>query len=118
MGITEPLAGSAEDKSLELEIGRSIRKLPRPSFREADSDDGNMSAENLGTLLRQVSKTSLDDIENLIRELQTLRRKLQTDGDRIQRDIAEHGSLSQQVLQLTKIIFETVKKLPTSSIIN
>ena len=45
-------------------------------------------------------------------ELKTLHKKLQTDGDRIQRDIAEHAELSQQVMQLTKIIFDSVKKLP------
>jgi len=54
-------------------------------------------------LLRQVSKPSLDEVDNLVRDLQALRRKLQTDGDRIQRDIAEHGALSQQVLQLTHL---------------
>jgi DNA anti-recombination protein RmuC len=107
MTIAEPLIESTEDKS-----GRNIRKFNGVAFREADSDDGHMSAENLGTLLRQVSKTSLDEIDNLVRELQTLRRKLQTDGDRIQREIAEHGALSQQVMQLTKIISDSVKKLP------
>ena len=68
--------------------------------------------ENLGNLLRQVSKTSLSEIDNLISELQTLRRKLQTDGDRIERDIAKHAELSQQVIQLTTIISDSVKKLP------
>ena len=47
--------------------------------------------------------------------LRTLRKKLQTDGDRIQRDIAEHAELSQQVMQLTKIISDSVKKLPGRS---
>ena len=70
-----------------------------------------MSSEKLGTLLRQVSKTSIDEVDSLIVELKTLHKKLQTDGDRIQRDIAEHAELSQQVMQLTKIIFESVKKL-------
>jgi hypothetical protein len=32
-----------------------------------------------------------------------LHKKLQTDSNRIQRDIAEHAELSQQVMQLTKI---------------
>jgi hypothetical protein len=41
-----------------------------------------------------------------------LRRKLQTDGDRIERDIAKHAELSQQVMQLTTIISDSVKKLP------
>jgi hypothetical protein len=70
-----------------------------------------MSGEKLGTLLRQVSKTSIDEVDSLIVELKTLHKKLQTDGERIQRDIAEHAELSQQVMQLTKIIFESVKKL-------
>jgi hypothetical protein len=80
--------------------------------RRAGSSDGEMSAEHLGTLLRQVSKTSIGEIDSLIAELKTLHKKLQTDGDRIQRDIAEHAELSQQVIQLTKIIFDSVKKLP------
>jgi hypothetical protein len=44
-----------------------------------------------------------------------LHKKLQSDGDRIQRDIAEHAELSQQVMQLTKIISDSVKKLPGRS---
>jgi hypothetical protein len=39
-------------------------------------------------------------------------KNLQTDGDRIQREIAEHAELSQQVMQLTTIISDSVKKLP------
>jgi hypothetical protein len=63
-------------------------------------------------LLRQVSTTSTGEIDNLISDLQTLRRKLQTDGDRIQRDIMEYAELSQRVMQLTTIISDSVKKLP------
>jgi hypothetical protein len=80
--------------------------------RQTESSDAEMSGEHLGTLLRQVSKTSIDEIDSLILELKTLHKKLQTDGDRIQRDIAEHAELSQQVIQLTKIISDSVKKLP------
>ena len=83
--------------------------------RQIESNDGEMSGEQLGNLLRQVSKTSVGEIDGLVGELQTLRRKLQTDGDRIQRDIAEHAELSQQVMQLTKIISDSVKKLPGRS---
>ena len=83
--------------------------------RQIESNDGEMSGEQLGNLLRQVSKTSVSEIDGLLGELQTLRRKLQTDGDRIQRDIAEHAELSQQVMQLTKIISDSVKKLPGRS---
>ena len=91
MIVAEPL-GSTEDKSLELELGRNIHNLARggAAFRQPESGDGETSAENLGNLLRQVSKTSMDEIDNLISELQTLQRKLQTDGDRIEGDIAKY----------------------------
>jgi hypothetical protein len=88
------------------------------AFRQPASGDGETSAENLGNLLHQVSKTSMGEIDNLISELQTLRRKLQTDGDRIQRDITKYAELSQQVMQLTTIISESVKKLPGASSIS
>ena len=64
--------------------------------------------------LRQISKTSIGEIDSLIVELRTLHKKLETDGDRIQRDIAEHAELSQQVIQLTKIISDSVRELPGS----
>jgi hypothetical protein len=66
-------------------------------------------------LLRQLSNPPMSEIANLITELQALRKKLQTDGDRIQRDIAEHAELSQQVMQLTTITSDSVKKLPRAS---
>jgi predicted small metal-binding protein len=80
--------------------------------RQTESSDAEMSGEHLGNLLRQVSETSIDEIDSLIVELKTLHKKLQTDGDRIQRDIAEHAELSHQAMQLTKIISDSVKKLP------
>ena len=82
---------------------------------QTESSDGETSGEYLGTLLSQVSKNSIGEIDSLIVELKTLNKKLQTDGDRIQRDIAQHGELSQQVMQLTKIISDSVKQLPGRS---
>jgi hypothetical protein len=95
MAIAETL-GSAEEKSSQLEAGAHIRKLARAgsTFQQTEGDDGELSTQSLGTLLRGVSKTSIDEIDTLIAELQTLRRKLQSDGDRIQRDITKHAELS------------------------
>jgi hypothetical protein len=69
-----------------------------------------------GTLMRAIgglrSEASMGEIDILIVELKALHKKLRTDGDRIQRDIEEHTRLSQEVMQLTKIISDSVKKLP------
>jgi hypothetical protein len=77
-------------------------------LRQTENGDGERSGEHLGNLLRQVSRASMGEIESLIVELKTLHKKLQTDGDRI----AEHADLSQQVMQLTNIISDSVKNSP------
>ena len=55
--IAEPLT-SAEDASLESEIGQTIPKLgrTRAALRRNGSCDDELSAENLGNLVRQVIK--------------------------------------------------------------
>jgi methyl-accepting chemotaxis protein len=72
-----------------------------------------MPAENLGDLLGRVSKNSTGEIDSLIGEFERLRTMLQNNGDRIRREIEEYRTLSQQVMQLTKIVSESVEKLPT-----
>src|SRR6266702_5483618 len=114
MNITQPLRSAGIDKSSEMEVGGNIHEVARggAAFRQSESADDEMSTDNLGTLLRRVSETSTREIENLIGELQTLRKKLQADSNRIQRNITEYAELSQRVMQLTGIISERVKKLP------
>jgi hypothetical protein len=89
-----------------------IHKLS--SARAAESDDDQMPAENLSDLLGRVSKNSTGEIDSLIGEFQRLRGTLQTDGERIQREIEEYAALSQQVMQLTKTISESVEKVRAS----
>ena len=70
-----------------------------------------MSGKDLGTLLGRVTERSTREVDSLIEELQELRKKLVTDRDRIQSEIARHSELSQGVTQLTSIISDNVKKL-------
>jgi hypothetical protein len=79
----------------------------------AETDDGQMT-ENLSDLLGRVSENSTGGIDSLIGEFQRLRGKLQTDGERIQREIEEYNALSQQVMLLTKGISESVEKVRAS----
>ena len=72
--------------------------------RAAESNDGEMPAENLSDLLGRVSKNSTSEIDNLIGEFERLRGKLQTDGERIKREVEDYNALSQHVTQLTKTI--------------
>src|SRR6476620_8343431 len=77
-----------------------LRRLP-----EADSE---MVANNISKLLQRVAGTSVQEIDRLISELQTLRDMLQNEGARVQREIVEYATLSQAALQSTKIIAESL----------
>jgi methyl-accepting chemotaxis protein len=82
--------------------------------RAAESNDSEMQTGNLSDLLSQVSKNSTSEIDSLIGEFQRLREKLQTDSERIRHEIEKYAELSQQVMQLTKIISESVEKFRPS----
>ena len=99
--------GSAESvKPSEHELTTSNDPFPQ--------GDGEIAANGLGSLVRQVSDASRREIRNLVGELQTLDKKLQNDGDRIQTYIEEYAGLNQQIMQLTTIISDSVKKIPDS----
>jgi hypothetical protein len=110
--------GSTEiDQSLEEDIGGNIRTLTRASgaIHRHENRNQEMLGENLSVLLRRVSEASTREIESLIDELHGLRNKLETQGERIQSDIARYAELSQGVIQLATITSHNVKKLPPSS---
>jgi hypothetical protein len=118
MVFVKPVESAELDKATETEVEGNIRELVRrdsAALRQTPESDSEMIANNVGSLLRRVSGTSTREIDNLINELQNLREKLRTDGSRVQRDIVEYAALSQSVMQLTKIISDSltqVKKLP------
>ncbi|MFZ2080336.1 MAG: hypothetical protein WAV38_27545 [Xanthobacteraceae bacterium] len=82
--------------------------------RSAESNDSEMQAGNLSDLLNQVSQNSTSEIDSLIGEFQRLRGKLQTDSEHIRREIEKYAELSQQVMQVTKVISESVEKFRPS----
>jgi methyl-accepting chemotaxis protein len=90
-----------------------IYKLP--SARAAEREDDQMPTENLSELLGEVSKSSMGEIDSLVGDFGRLREKLRTDGERIQREIEEYNALSQQVMQMTKTISESVEKVRASA---
>ncbi len=74
-----------------------------------------MPTENLSELLGRVSENSTSQIDDLVGDFGRLREKLRTDGERIQHEVEEYRTLSQQVMQLTKTISESVEKVRASA---
>jgi Rad3-related DNA helicase len=112
MKISKPFGSPASEPS-EVDIEGNIRELSRGGavFRQGENKESEMSAE-FGRALQRVSGNSRREIDTLVGELQTLRDKLETDSRRLQKEISEYASLNQQVMQLTKIISESLRKLP------
>jgi methyl-accepting chemotaxis protein len=91
-------------------------KYRRPfQDRDAEGDAAETPTENLGELLGRVSENSRTQIDNLVGDFGRLREKLRVDGERIQRDVAEYRTLSEQVMQMTKTISESVEKVRGSA---
>jgi hypothetical protein len=111
---------SAEvDTSMETAVEGEIRDFVRrdvaTSLRRQPESDSEMVASNIGALLQRVAGTSVQEIDKLITELQTLRDMLHNEAARVQREIVEYATLSNAALQSTKIIAESLthwKKVP------
>jgi len=102
--------------SAEAELEGKIHELVRRDnvVRQTDSES-EFATRSLSDLLRRVSANSTSEIDNLINELRLLRDKLLADGNRVEHDIVEYTALSQSVIEMTKIITESMvraKKLP------
>src|SRR5215471_19647408 len=78
------------------------------SLRRASESDSELVANSIVTLLQRVAGTSVQEIDRLIAELQTLRALLREEGARVQRNLAEYAHLSQSAMQSTKIIAESL----------
>ena len=106
-----PTTDIARPPGSEVAEGRNELQRGGAALHQAEIIDYELSANNLGTLLRQALGTPMREIDNVISEFEVLRKKLQTDANRIQREIAEYAELSQRVRRMTAIIQETVKKI-------
>ena len=99
------------DQAVEAAVEGEIREFVRrdgANLRRASETDSEMVANNITTLLQRVAGTSVQEIDRLIAELQTLRALLQEEGARVQRELAEYAHLSQSAMQSTKIIAESL----------
>ena len=110
-GFNEP---ERARRDLEDELYDSVQR-EAASLRRARASESQASANNLEAMLQRVAGSSLHDIDRIVDELQILRERLETEGERVQREIAEYAHLSQSSLQSTKIIAESLtqwKKVP------
>jgi hypothetical protein len=92
---------------VESEIRELVRRdAVAPSLRRGD--DSELTANNIGSMLQRVSGASLQEIEQHIAELRTLRERLQNEAARVQREIMGYAILTKAARQSMKTIFDSV----------
>jgi hypothetical protein len=119
MSIVKQRDSAGTERSGDAELEGKIHELVRREGNVVRRGDGDseVASGNLGNLVRRVAVNSAGEIDNLIRELQLLRDKLVADGQRVEREIVEYAGLSQSVIDMTRIISDSmtqVKRLPTA----
>jgi hypothetical protein len=95
------------------EVEGEIREFVRrdiTSLRRNAETDSDLVANNINSLLQRLAGTSVQEIDRLIADLQSLRETLSTEGARVQREIAQYAALSQAAMQSTKVLAETMTR--------
>jgi len=105
---TEPADfDQAIEAAMEAGIRQFVQRDGASLRREGDSE---LVANSAVMLVQRMGATSVQEIDGLIAELQTLRALLQEEGERVQRKLAEYAHLCQSTTQATKIIADSLKQ--------
>ena len=69
-----------------------------------------VSVNSVNSLIQRVAGASIQEIENLISELESLRDLLHVEGQRVQREISGYAQLSQAAMKSTRLIADNVEQ--------
>jgi ABC-type transporter Mla subunit MlaD len=107
------------DQSAETEVEAEIREFVRRDVvtnRERQPEnESEMVANSINSVLQGATTTSVQEIDKLITELQTLSDRLHSERARVQREVVQYSTLTRAALQSTEIIAESLmqfKKAP------
>src|SRR5262245_58203865 len=116
--------GKSTERSMEREVRDVVRSEIAPRRSRPDSDlpghaDSVMQQQpadnNLGghvrSVIRQVTESSLREIDDLIVVLRRRREELLNESARVERAIIEYAKLSQSTMQSARIITESLSHL-------
>jgi hypothetical protein len=105
-------AGSEFEGEIREFVRRDVAPVRKPLAAEGG---GDLAVSNINTLVQKVSSSSVQEIDKLIAELQSLRNYLQSEGERVQREIMNYAQLSQATTNSTKVIAESMAQWKSAS---
>jgi hypothetical protein len=95
-----------DEASLEGQIREFVRKDNTAIHVSTEASES--AVNGVCSLVQRVAGTSLQEIDSMIVELQKLRVFLVSEGERIQRELAEYGKLTQATLRSSRIITDSL----------
>ena len=106
LGDIDQAAANAFEGEIREFVRRDVTALRRP---RADVETaGDPVADNLNTLIRRVSGASMEEIDRVILELQSVRDMLRDEGDRVSREVAGYASLSHAAMTAMTVIADSL----------
>ena len=111
---TSVTATTAATNEFEGEIREFIRRDVTMRRAGAETPEGaaaESGAQNLNSLIERVSGATVTEIDRVIAELQAIRSMLQTEGERVRREITGYAGLSQSSVATMKVIADTISQL-------
>jgi hypothetical protein len=81
--------------------------LRRQIAEHSQSDDG--STENLYALIHRIAAGSINEIDHVIRELESIRAMLRNEGGRVRQQVGDYASLCQASMTAMKIISNSLR---------
>ena len=113
MNAATARASTVDDTETPSEFEGEIREFIRRDvshLRRPQNEASEAAVTNINSLLDRVSGSSVSEIDSLISDLRNVRDFLQTEGDRVQREIASYAQLSQVAMTSVKIIAESMSQ--------
>jgi hypothetical protein len=99
-------AATAFEGEIREFVRRDVSFLRRPHNDAETAADP--VADNLNALIRRVSGASMEEIDRVILELQSVRDMLREEGDRVSREIASYASLSHAAMTAMTVIADSL----------
>ena len=103
------------DTEVEAEIREFVRRDVVTNRERHLENESEMVANSINSVLQGATTTSVQEIDKLITELQTLSDRLHSERARVQREIVEYSTLTRTALESTKIIAESLTQFKKTS---
>src|SRR5450830_517478 len=80
------------------------------AFLRQQRSEAHPAAENQNALIQRVAADSMEEIDRVIRELESVRAMLRNEGERVSREVAGYASLNHASMTAMKVIGDSIKQ--------